>query len=79
MKADRDFYESQSEALAKRAATAESANRESMAWYSECDQRFHRELAIRAAEAGCVLPELEPLSRWLEPAGIARIAHRPVR
>jgi hypothetical protein len=55
--------------LAKRAATVESANREFMAWYSECDQRFHRDLAIRAAEAGCVLPEWEPLSRWLEPAG----------
>ena len=59
--ADRDYFE----ALA---LESESEKRAMMDWYYRCDQPFHRALAIRAAEAGCELPEWEPLSRWAAPA-----------
>lgn len=60
MAADRDFFEARAEA-------SDKTLRHFMAWYTRCDQPFHRDLAIRAAEAGCPLPEWEPLSRWREP------------
>ncbi|RDB46208.1 hypothetical protein [Tsukamurella tyrosinosolvens] len=63
--ADRDFFEA-------RAETLEADRRHMMDWYNRCDQPFHRALAIRAAEAGCELPEWEPLSRWPAPTPAGR-------
>ncbi|WP_019204597.1 hypothetical protein [Tsukamurella sp. 1534] len=60
MESDLEYFE-------KRAEASDKTLRHFMAWYARCDQPFHRELTIRAAEAGCDLPDWEPLSRWREP------------
>lgn len=59
--ADRDYFE-------QLAAESEEQRLAMLDWYNRCDQPFHRSLAIRAAEAGCELPEWVPLSRWPAPA-----------
>lgn len=57
---DRDFFK-------QRAADLEAERRDLVGWYTQCDQPFHRELAIKAAEAGCELPPWTPLSQWRDP------------
>lgn len=59
--ADRDYFE-------KLAGRSEEQRLAMLDWYNRCDQPFHQDLTIRAAESGCELPEWVPLSRWPAPA-----------
>ena len=65
---DRDFFEKRSIEVEKRAVKAENDNKVFMDWYLQCDQRFHRNVVISAAEKGCPLPEWKPLSEWIADA-----------
>lgn len=58
IESDRDFYRA-------RARRAEQQHEQFLRWYNECDQPFHRDLRIKAAESGCDLPpDWAPLSEW---------------
>ena len=59
---ERDWFEA-------RFNESEADSAKLMDWYLRCDAPFHRDLTIRAAEAGCELPDWVPLSRWQREQG----------
>ena len=57
IESDLEFYRA-------RARRAERRNEQFLRWYNECDQPFHHDLRIAAAENACGLPDWSPLSEW---------------
>lgn len=62
---ERDYFRTLAYHNASEKGNVEKHLEEFLAWYQRCDQPFHRDLRIRAAESGCELPpDWKPLSEW---------------
>ncbi|QPO17121.1 membrane protein [Gordonia phage Lilbeanie] len=64
---DLAYFQERASKADQRADAAESRASHMLDWYQEVDQRFHRELRIRAAESGCEMPPWTPLSQYRTP------------